>query len=337
MTQQVSQEDVHALRHFNRFYTRRAGILEPYLNSQFSLTEVRILYEIAHNDTIVASQLVEALGIDSSYLSRILKNFEKRGWISKKLSQTDHRQTILSLTPAGREAYEPLQNKSHNSAEAMLGMLNVLDRRIVLDAMRTIENRLSSPFVSDTAGSKPSVKSTTGSVRLRNIEAGDLGWVVQQHGEIYEKEYGWNVEFETLVAGIVADLPRQLDSIKGQGWIAEYERNRVGAIFLIYSRPNVAKIRLLIIHPSARGMGLGYLLTDTAIDFARQAGYEHIELWTHSCLKAARKIYTKRGFRLIASEAYERFGHPLIGETWTISLASLPDLNEISDVRTSQN
>lgn len=312
----VSETQVLALRAFNRLYTKRAGVLDPYLSSDLSLTDVRVLYELAHaeDNTAVASEISRTLGIDNGYLSRILKRFESSGWITRSPNPRDQRQSLLSLTPKGMKAYAPLQAKSTAEATALLASLTPEDRLKLIASMNTIESLLSDA----TNGHTP--KPATRVVVIRDLKPGDLGWVLQAHGEIYSSEWGLNSAFESLVAEVIAQCGR-MDPARERGWIAEVDGKRAGSIFLMKgSGPTVAKIRLLLLTSEARGLGLGGRLVDECMAFAREKGYAKIELWTHSCLLAARKIYAKRGFELVKEEFSNQFGPELYGETWEMDL-----------------
>ena len=311
----VSGAQVTALRTFNRFYTQRAGILAPYLGSTLSLTEVRVLYELAQHappagEALGAARLGALLGLDAGYLSRILRRFEARSWLKRARSVTDARQSQLTLTRAGHAAFAPLQKKLCEEAAALLAPLPEHHRLQLVDAFTTV-HRLLDPDA--TAARLPSAI-------LREPKAGDMGWVVQQHGEIYAREYGWNAEFEALVAGIVARYIRHHRSACERCWIAELAGERVGAAFVVRKSKTVAQLRMLILTPQARGLGLGARLCDECISFARAKGYKKMVLWTNSCLDAARGIYRRRGFVLVKSEPYRGYGHDLVGETWELRL-----------------
>ena len=301
---------VKAIRRFNRFYTSRIGVLDPYLGSDLSLTDVRVLYELAHRQTPVASEIGRDLRLDAGYLSRILRRFEAAGWLTREPHGRDGRQSVLRLTEAGHAAFAPLQQKSRDEAAALLSPLPPADRQQVVDAMARIE-RLLDPA---------SAPARTRTIVLRDPLPGDMGWVVQQHGELYAREYGWNGEFEALVADIVAGFVRKFQPEWEKCWIAELDGERVGAIFVVRKSAATAQLRLLLLAPAARGMGLGARLTDECIAFARNKGYRKMVLWTNSCLEAARAIYAKRGFRLDKAEPYEGFGKQLVGETWSLKL-----------------
>jgi len=306
----VSPDAVKAVRRFNRFFTRRVGVLDPYLGSNLSLTDVRVLYELAHRGAPVASELARDLGLDGGYLSRILRRFETAGWISRSPSARDARQSVLVLTAEGREAFEPLQQRSRDEAAALLAPLPPARRQEVVDAMQRIE------AVLEPTSSAPAAKV----VVLRDPAPGDMGWVVQQHGDIYWREYGWDARFEALVADIAAQFVTKFQPQWERCWIAELDGERVGAVFVVRKSATVAQLRMLILSPQARGLGLGARLTDECIAFARAKGYKKMVLWTNSCLAAARGIYGKRGFTLVKSEPYEGFGQQLVGEHWELKL-----------------
>lgn len=304
----VPTAQVKAVRRFNRFFTRRIGVLDPYLGSELSLTDVRVLYELAHRSGLSATVLQRELGVDGGYLSRILKRFEAAGWLRRTPSPTDARQSLLELTEAGHAAFAPLQQRSREEAAALLAPLAPAQRAEAVAAMARLEALLDAP------------PPATRTVLLRDPVPGDMGWVVQQHGEVYAREYGWNMEFEALVADIAAQFVRKFQREWEKCWIAELDGERVGAIFVVRKSATVAQLRMLILAPQARGLGLGARLTDEAIAFARARGYRKMVLWTNSCLTAARGIYAKRGFVLDKSEAYEGFGQQLVGETWSMRL-----------------
>ena len=306
----VHPAHVKKLRAFNRFYTQRIGVLDPYLNSEFSLTEVRVLYELAHRDQPTATELARDLALDAGYLSRILRRFESRGWLARVPSLADARQSLLQLTEAGHAAFAPLQQQSRDEAAQLLGALPEPQQRQLIDAMATIQQLM-------VPGSAPSAMRAA---VLRDLKPGDMGWVVQQHGELYAREFGWNREFEGLVAGIAAKMIERFDPEWERGWIAELDGERVGSVFVVRKSKTVAQLRLLILTPAARGLGLGARLTDECLAFARARGYKKMVLWTNSNLLAARDIYARRGFTLTQSEPYHGYGQDLVGETWELVL-----------------
>jgi DNA-binding MarR family transcriptional regulator/GNAT superfamily N-acetyltransferase len=300
---------VDAVREFNRLYTRRIGVLdEAYLGSRFSLTEVRVLYELAHRATATASELARDLGLDAGYLSRIVRGFARRGVVAKAEAKDDARKTILRLTARGRRVIEPLEASARAQIGAMLDVVPVSRQGRVVEAMRAIESSL--------AGSTRA----RATVALRSHRPGDMGWVVERHGTLYWREYGWDETFEALVAGIVAGFIEHLDVARERCWIAELDGEAVGCVFCVRKSKNVAKLRLLLVEPRARGMGIGRRLVDECIRFARVAGYRELTLWTNEVLVAARQIYERAGFQLVESERHHSFGKDLVGQNWTLRL-----------------
>jgi DNA-binding MarR family transcriptional regulator/GNAT superfamily N-acetyltransferase len=300
---------IAAVRRFNRFYTRQIGLLQDgYLESPFSLTQVRVLYELAHRETTSASELSRQLGLDAGYLSRVLGGFERIGLIDSQASDIDARRSILRLTEQGREAFAPLDARSQEDIGAMLGGLSEPERARLIEAMKLIE-RLLGPR------GEPKVPYV-----LRPHRPGDMGWVVHRHGVLYAREYGWDERFEALVASIVADFIEQHDPRRERCWIAERGGEPVGSVFLVKGPDSVAKLRLLLVEPEARGLGIGKHLVDECVRFARSVGYRSLTLWTNSVLVAARHLYEQAGFRLVHSEPHHSFGHDLVGEYWSRDL-----------------
>lgn len=303
------QGSVDAVRRFNRFYTQQIGVLhEKLLRSPFSLTEARVIYELAHQEKTTAAELVNELGLDPGYLSRILQSFKKRGLISKQMSKTDGRQSLLWLTSRGEEVFAALNARSQNEIETSLAKLSGTDQKRLLSAMSTIETVL---------GIKAENKVP---YILRPHQPGDMGWVVHRHGVLYAQEYGWDEHFEALVADIVTKFIQHYDAKRERCWIAEMDGENVGSVFLVKRSKTIAQLRLLLVEPKARAVGLGTRLVDECIRFARQVGYRKIMLWTNDLLHAARHIYEKFGFRLIREERHHSFGHDLIGQTWELKL-----------------
>ena len=300
---------VDAVRSFNRFYTKQMGVLhEGLLGSPFSLTEVRVLYELAHRDRLTATALSRELGLDAGYLSRILRGFDRRGLVAKARSAADGRQSFLALTARGRRAFAPLNARAHDEVVAMLRRLSPAEQARLIEAMRTIETLLG-------GRSEPKVP-----YLLRPHQPGDMGWVVHRHGALYAQEYGWDETFEALVAEITAKFIRHFDPKRERCWIAERDGEIVGSVFLVQRSKTVGQLRLMYVEPKVRGLGIGSRLVDEVVRFARQVGYRKVVLWTNSVLDAARHIYEKAGFRLIHSEPHRSFGHDLIGETWELPL-----------------
>lgn len=309
MTTASTEERINAIRQFNRLFTRRIGVLrEGLLHSPYSLTEARILFELGQGGQVTATQLGRELGLDAGYVSRILTRFEQQQLLEKVRSEHDGRQFFLNLTATGCEAFALLNQRSHDEVADMLRELSEEDQQCLLGAMHTIEDILTHDFTF----SEPFV--------LRPHEPGDMGWVAHRHGVLYAQEYGWNEHFEALVAQIVSDFITQYDSERERCWIAEMHGEIIGSVFLVQSSDTVAKLRLLLVEPEARGLGLGTRLVEECIRFARRRGYQKIMLWTNSVLVAARHIYAKAGFKLVAEEAHHSFGHDLVGETWEMSL-----------------
>lgn len=303
-TASVAPAQVKAVRAFNRFYTQRIGVLKRYLDSDFTLTEVRVLYEIAHRPALTASTLVRELALDAGYLSRILRRFEQRGWLAREAAPHDARQSLLRLTEDGYTTFAPLQQKSRDETAQLLAAVPGEARPRLIEAMATVQQML------DTE-ERPERK-----VVLRDPQPGDFGWVVQQHGELYAREFGYNAEFEALVADIVAKFVRNFQPEWEKAWIVEVDGERAGSVFLVRQSAMVAKLRLLILRPEARGLGLGGRLTDECIAFARDKGYRKMVLWTQSHLRAARAIYQSRGFQRVKSEPNPAFGRKLTAEIW---------------------
>jgi DNA-binding MarR family transcriptional regulator/GNAT superfamily N-acetyltransferase len=300
---------IDAVRRFNRFFTRRIGVLrEGLLHTPYSLAEARILFEIAHRDDLTASDLSRELGLDPGYLSRILARLEQQGLIDKVRSENDARRRLLSLTPEGEGAFSLLDGRSRDEVADMLGELSEGDQRRLLEAMQTIEGVLSKGF----KFSEPFF--------LRTHEPGDMGWVVHRHGVLYAREYGWDERFEALVAQIVADFINNFDPVKERCWIAEMGGENVGCVFVVKASDTVAKLRLLLVEPKARGLGLGTRLVEECIRFAKSRGYKTLTLWTNSVLDAARHIYEEKGFRLVEEEEHHSFSNDLVGQNWELAL-----------------
>jgi DNA-binding MarR family transcriptional regulator/GNAT superfamily N-acetyltransferase len=300
---------IDAVRRFNRFYTRQIGVLqEGLLDSAFTLTEARLLYELAQRGTTTAAELGRELGLDSGYLSRILGGFERRRLIERRASESDGRQALLSLTAAGRRAFAPLDKRSAAEVGAMLESLSDTAQARLVAAMASIEQLLGLRA----EGAAPYL--------LRPHRPGDIGWVIQRHGALYAEEYGWDETFEALVAEIAATFIRDFDPKRERCWIAERAGENVGSVFLVRQSDEVAKLRLLLVEPGARGLGIGKRLVDECIGFARRTGYRRLELWTNDILTAARRIYQAAGFRLIHQEPHHSFGKDLVSQTWQLDL-----------------
>jgi DNA-binding MarR family transcriptional regulator/GNAT superfamily N-acetyltransferase len=309
MSQQDSDDQISAVRAFNRFYTRKLGVLDQQLlKSPFSLSEARVLYELANREDPAAKEIGIELGLDPGYLSRIIQNFDEHGLITRKPLPSDRRQYRLGLTAKGRQAFAKVNRSSYDDIAAMLATLPPGGGERLVGAMAAIERLLGASSVSP----PPAI--------LRGPRPGDMGWVVQSHGSLYASEYGFDSSFEGLVAEIAAKFLASFDASRERCWIAEIEGVPVGSVFLVRHADDVAKLRLLLVDPAGRGQGLGQRLVAECLSFARQCGYRKITLWTQSILVAARKIYQDAGFVLVATEPHRSFGQSLVGETWELTL-----------------
>ncbi len=309
MCESEHQQRVEAMRRFNRFYTRKIGVLhEGLLDSPFSLAEGRVIYELAHHETTTAKELGKELGLDAGYLSRLLKGFESRGLIRRRPAKADARHNVISLTDKGQESFALINTRSRAVIGMMLDALSATDQERLVDAMGVITRLLGDqqprkvPYI------------------LRPPQPGDIGWVIQRHGALYAQEYGWDETFEAMVAEIAAHFVREFDAKRERCWIAEKDGENVGSVFLVRHSDEVAKLRMLIVEPKARGLGIGNRLVEECIRFARLKGYRKISLWTNDVLVAACKIYQNKGFRLVEEEAHHSFGHDLVGQTWDLDL-----------------
>jgi DNA-binding MarR family transcriptional regulator/ribosomal protein S18 acetylase RimI-like enzyme len=307
---------VAAVRRFNRFYTRLVGALDEggYLHSPFSLTEGRVLFELAHRDSPTASTLVHELGLDPGYVSRLLQRLQRRRLVKRTRSPHDGRESHIALTTAGRAAFRKLDRDADALVEQLLATLDDAGQRSLIDAIHTITALLGAND-DQTARSAPSYI-------LRPPSAADYGWIIQSHGEVYAREYGWGPRFLSLVARVIADYIDGFDPALERCWIAERDGHDVGSVFVAKdsTRPGVAKLRMLLVHPSARGLGIGRRLVDECTRFARDAGYHTISLWTNSVLTTARKLYADAGYTLVREEIHDTFGKTLTAETWEMTL-----------------
>jgi len=300
---------VEAIRRFNRFYTRKIGVLqEGFLGSAYSLTQGRVLYELAHREKPTAAVVGTELGLDAGYVSRILRGFKKDGLIRAERSQADGRETLLSLTARGQEVIATLDRRSNEDVSARLRGVSEADQRRLVAAMAEVESVLAPRAVA----SEPYI--------LRPHQPGDMGWVVSRQGLLYAQEYGWDEQYEALAAKIAANFIEKFDSRRERCWIAERKGETVGAVFLVKHSQTVAKLRLLHVDASARGLGIGKRLVDECVRFARRVGYKKITLWTQSILFAARHIYKQAGFRCVGKKRHRSFGHDLVAETWELKL-----------------
>lgn len=300
---------VATVRRFSRFYTRRIGALDrDFLESEFSLTEVRVLFELRQRQSTTASAVGDELGLDAAYLSRLIRDFAKRGLLTRTRSRTDRRQAILRLTAKGRRVFDALDARQHAVVTEMIAPLPHATRREVVRSMARIERLLDA-----TPTREPSYT-------LRDLRPGDIGWVVHRHGALYHREYGWDETFEALVADIVAQFVKHRDARRERCWIAETAGEIVGSIFCVKKSKTVAKLRLLYVEPTAREMGIGTRLVDECIRFARAAGYRRLVLWTQSVLGEARRVYERAGFQLVTEEPHHSFGADLVAQTWELRL-----------------
>lgn len=299
---------VAAVRRFNRFYTRQIGVLrQGLLDTPYSLAEARVLYELAHRDQPSASELGQALQLDPGYLSRMLRGFERGGLLRRRPAPDDARRSLLSLTAAGCEAVAELESRSDADAAALLGTVGEAQRPRLLQAMAIIESLLE-------PGAEPRPW------LLRQHRPGDMGWITHRHGLLYAREYGWDGSFEALVAEITTAFVRKHDPARERCWLAERDGEILGSVLLVKDSKTVARLRLLLVEPAARGLGIGRRLVEECIRFAREAGYRKLTLWTNDVLVSARRIYEAAGFRLVEEERHHSFGQDLVGQTWELKL-----------------
>lgn len=296
------------VRQFNRFYTKQIGVLqEGLLRSSLSLAQVRVLFELANRGETTASELAQELGLDGGYLSRMLRDFDRLGVVSRRPSTADGRQSLIALTASGRVLFAELDERARVEIAQMLRGTSLHAQQQLIVAMQRIQRTL------DHGGESAPVV-------LRSHLPGDMGWVVFRHGILYAREYGWDERFEALVAQIVAAFILELKPDRERCWIAERDGERLGCIFLVQKSEEVAQLRLFLVEPSARGMGVGRKLIAECIAFARDAGYERITLWTNDVLVAARHLYEEAGFVLMDSYEHESFGKTLVAQTWELGL-----------------
>ena len=303
------EDRVSAFRHFNRFYTQKIGVLkEGYLCSPLSLAKVRVLYEIAHREKTTAKKLSKELALDPGYLSRIVSYYSHNNVIKRSRSKADGRETVLQLASNGRKIFASLNNRAQDEISKLLDSIPLTSQRRLIGAMLAIEGVLGSG------------KRSKMPYLLRSPCPGDMGWVVHRHGALYAEEYGWDERFEALVARIVADFMENFNATQERCWIAEMDGEIVGSAFLVKKSQTVAQLRLLLVEPNARGLGIGRRLVEECTLFAKAAGYRKITLWTNSVLTAARHIYQKSGYKLVQKEKHHSWGHNLISETWELTL-----------------
>jgi DNA-binding MarR family transcriptional regulator/GNAT superfamily N-acetyltransferase len=307
-----SGAQVEAIRRFNRFYTRKIGVLEDgLLASSFTLAQARVLFELGTRKRVTAGQLIEILGLDAGYLSRILQNFVDSRLMTRERSNEDGRRTELALTPKGRKAFGAIDRRSRTAIAEMISPISPALRGRLLDAMQTVERTLSESGATHGA-----------TIAVRPYRIGDLGWAIEQHGRLYAEEFGWNSEFEALVATLFARFATNHDPRSEQFWVAEVDGERVGCVFVVRNEkdPRTAQLRCLLVNPSGRGLGVGRRLVDECLRFAKSAGYERMLLWTNDVLAAARRIYEGAGFSLVEESPHHSFGHDLVGQIWVRSL-----------------
>ena len=304
----ASASPVAAFRRFNRFYTKHVGALdEGYHHSRFTLTEARVLYELGTRDVANATAIREELSLDPGYLSRILRGFAAAGLVSRKRATKDRRQVVLTLTAKGRRAFLELDSKSNERAREVLDTLGATGRRRLLSAITGVERLLSKK-----------TESAPRAIVVREPRPGDVGWAIAAHGELYARQFGWNAEFEALVAKLFADFANRHDPASERLWVAELDGERVGCVFVVRNAedPTVAQLRCLLVDPKGRGLGIGTRLVDECVSFARAAGYRAMMLWTNDVLISARRIYEGAGFTLDHEYPHHSFGHDLVAQVW---------------------
>jgi DNA-binding MarR family transcriptional regulator/N-acetylglutamate synthase-like GNAT family acetyltransferase len=305
----AAPRQVELVRSFNRFYTRQIGVLrEGLLKTPFSLTQARVLYELGAHPGVRSADLIGKLGLDPGYLSRLLQGFEKQGLVKRTNSRQDGRVNLLALTAKGRAEFERLNTRSQVEIAEMLDGIGGPQRQQLVDSMTAIRRLL-----------EPSGEAEPAFI-VRTHQPGDIGWVVARHGELYTQEYQWDSSFEGLVGKIAGEFLMHFDEQCERCWVAERGGERIGTVFLVKQSKTVAKLRLLLVEPSARGLGVGSRLVDECIAFARQCGYRKLTLWTNDILHAARHIYERAGFQLVKEEKHHSFGHDLTGQYWALRL-----------------
>jgi DNA-binding MarR family transcriptional regulator/GNAT superfamily N-acetyltransferase len=299
---------ISAIRDFNRLYTRQLGLLDRgFLGSKLTLTEARVLYELAQRADVTASEIATGLHLDMGYLSRILAKFQRRGWLIRKASSADARRQHLRLSAAGRAAFKPLDSGAKAQIAGLIAPMTPADRSSLVAAMHEVKRAVTPP--TEQSG-----------ITIRDLKVGDIGWVIHREGILYSEEYGWDVTYEALVAKILSEFVTEFDPKRDGAWIAERNGAIVGSVFLVKASKSVAKLRLLYVEPRTRGAGLGRRLVDACIDGARARGYRKLELWTNGILSAARRIYQEKGFRLLRQETHRSFGKKLTGQFWELDL-----------------
>jgi DNA-binding MarR family transcriptional regulator/GNAT superfamily N-acetyltransferase len=304
-------EAIDIIRSFNRRYTRQLGLLDKgLLGSEFTLTEARVLYELANGEDSTATQIAGELGLDLGYMSRLIKKFGRRRYIKRKRSPVDARQSRLQLTERGRAVFDPLDRAARLQIAEMIAPMTLEQRSRLLSAMQSVQRLLE-------AGSEESQREP---YAIRTLKVGDIGWITHRQGILYSREYGWDATYEALVAEILAGFAKNFDSNMERGWVAERAGGIIGSVFLVRASADLAKLRLLYVEPTARGLGVGKRLVQECIDFARMKGYKTLTLWTNDVLVAARRIYQAAGFQLTREERHHSFGKDLVGQTWELAL-----------------
>ena len=309
-------EAIDIIRSFNRRYTRQLGLLDNgLLGSEFTLTEARVLYELANCEDCTATQIAGELGLDLGYMSRLIKKFGRRRYIKRKRSPVDARQSRLRLTERGRAVFDPLDRAARHQIAEMLAPMTPEERSLLLSAMQSVHRLLE-------AGSEESQReqSRREPYVIRPLKVGDIGWITHRQGILYSQEYGWDATYEALVAEILAGFVKNFDSTSERGWVAERDGRIIGSVFLVRASAELAKLRLLYVEPTARGLGLGKRMVQECIDFARMKGYKTLTLWTNDVLVSARRIYQAAGFQLVKEERHHSFGKDLVGQTWDLAL-----------------
>jgi DNA-binding MarR family transcriptional regulator/GNAT superfamily N-acetyltransferase len=298
---------VAAVREFSRFYTNVIGVLrEGLLNTPYTLTESRVIYELAQRESTEVAELRRTLDVDPGYMSRILSAFEVDGLVTRSRSERDGRRQVITLTRRGRAAFATLNARSAGEIRQLLAPLAAEDRARLVESLGVARHLLGDEL--------------QGNVTLRPPTSGDYGWVVERHGALYRAEFGWDETFEGLVATIVGAFAQAHDPDRERAWIAELAGVRVGCVFCVRKSDDVAQLRILLVEPGARGHGVGTRLVDACIEFARDAGYRELVLWTNDVLHAARRIYERAGFRLVEEGRHHSFGHDLVEQTWSLEL-----------------
>ena len=305
----ASAQEVAAIREFNRFYTRQIGVLNrDFLETPFSLAEVRVLYELYYRERTTATAVGQTLGLDPGYLSRMLRGFERKGLLEREPSTTDGRQTFLHLSKSGRRSFEKIEARQRSVVAEMLSQLPESDRRQLIGAMHKIERLLG-------LSTEPAVP-----YLLRSHQPGDIGWVTHRQAVLYNEEFGWDETFEAFIAEILSRFILKFNAKRERSWIAERDGEIVGSVFCAEKTRSVAALRLLYVEPSVRGLGVGTRLVDECVRFARRSGYRKLTLWTNSVLHSARRIYERAGFRIVESKPHHSFGQDLVGQTWELDL-----------------